>query len=188
MRYRTNFGSSAQSHRYIGEITEILEKYNPYVEKHKELKNVIEQYQDEYVLYFTKWPDKRVYNKPVTSECAAIIVSKDGIIPDFDLCVHPKSSDKGVLLPKLLAHIDPMIFPTLFPNGDLGWTPYINADNRVYNKTNISAAVLCLPSEKHRSVQSYLLWRQVTSAIHYSCIYSDRKLASQLFSMQSKKN
>lgn len=54
------------------------------LKQYKMLKNVVEQYLEEYILYFTRGPYKTVYNKPVPSECAAIIISKDGMIPNFD--------------------------------------------------------------------------------------------------------
>ena len=99
LRYRTNFEIDTELHLYIGKRTEILEKHNPYVEKYKELENVVEEIQDEYTLYFTRGLDKRIYIKPVTFEYAAIIVLKDGIVPDFDLSVYPKSSNEDERLP-----------------------------------------------------------------------------------------
>ncbi|OXU31573.1 hypothetical protein TSAR_005094 [Trichomalopsis sarcophagae] len=61
-------------------------------------------------------------------ECAALIVSKDGDIPtNNDLCVYPKDLPKGVtrdsVVNNLSYHLDPRIFPIIFPSGDLGWNP-----------------------------------------------------------------
>uniref|UniRef100_A0A0K0EGY7 Helitron_like_N domain-containing protein n=1 Tax=Strongyloides stercoralis TaxID=6248 RepID=A0A0K0EGY7_STRER len=112
-----------------------------------------------------KGPDKRVYNKPVTCECAAIIVSKDGVVPDFDLCVYPIANEKSTLLPKLSAHIDPMVFPLLFPNGDLGWTCLIMQEAK---KTKQISAF---------HYYSYrLMYRNIE---HFNPIYYEGKLHQQ---------
>lgn len=55
-----------------------------------------------------------MYNRPVASESATTILSKDGIVPDFDLCVCPKRSNECVMLPKLYMFIDTVIFPLYF--------------------------------------------------------------------------
>lgn len=59
-----------------------------------------------------------VNNKPVASESATIIISKDDIVPDFDLCVCSKHRNEGLMLPKMYMLIDTMIFPLLFPSND----------------------------------------------------------------------
>lgn len=62
-----------------------------------------------------------MYNRPVASESATTILSNDGKVPDFDLCVCPKCSNEGVMLPKLHMFIDTIIFPLLFPSNDYCW-------------------------------------------------------------------
>ena len=67
--------------------------------------------------------EKHVY-KPLTAECGAIIVSDCGVPTNFDICVYPKELPNDVpthtYLNKLCHFVDPMVFPIMFPSGDLG--------------------------------------------------------------------
>ena len=51
-------------------------------------------------------------------------MSKSTIPDDYDLCIYPKNNlnyeTKKVYMNKLSHHVDPMVFPILFPSGDLG--------------------------------------------------------------------
>ena len=79
-------------------------------------------------MYFIRKNDKQrhTYNKPLIPECGAIIVPNSDIIEDYDLCIYPKDLPDNVpehtYLNKLSQYVDPMIFPLLFPAGDLGWS------------------------------------------------------------------
>ena len=82
-----------------------------------------------YKLYFIQKNNdqKHCYNKPLTSECGAIIVSKSGITENYDICIYPKSTDNDIIpthtyLNKLSHHVDPMVFSLMYPSGDLGWS------------------------------------------------------------------
>lgn len=114
---------------------------NPYAKNYKYLHQVANiKNIPNYRLYFIRKNDehKHRYNKPLTSQCGAIIVSKSGISNNFDLCIYPKFEDadyKISYLNKLSHHVDPMVFPLLFPSGDLGWsTGYTKkSDSRKYD-------------------------------------------------------
>ena len=65
---------------------------------------------------------KHRYNAPLTAECGAIIVSKDGCPLDYDICVYPKNKNNQpshTYISKLSHYLDPIGFLLLFPNGDL---------------------------------------------------------------------
>ena len=60
---------------------------------------------------------------PSCDEGAAVFVGEDWMPPDKrDITVYPK--DKPLQqISFLSSNIDPMIYPILFPWGDLGWKP-----------------------------------------------------------------
>lgn len=122
--------------KHVEIISKVLSKINPYVKKYKNLYELSKNKAlPEYYLYFIRNINlnKHRYNVPSTAECAALIVSKDGEIPNFDLCVYPKCVPEGVdsytYLNKLSFHVDPMTFPIMFPCGDLGWSPLFKHRN-----------------------------------------------------------
>ena len=110
-------------------ITTILSD-NPYAKSYKYLYQLFNiQILPNYILYFIRKNDKQKYryNKPLTSECGAIIVSNTGMPTTYDMCsVYPKNtSDNGgthTYLNKLSHHVDPIVFSLFFPLGDLGWS------------------------------------------------------------------
>lgn len=122
-------------------ITEIMKK-NPYAEKYKTLYNLTKNVEvDNYKLIFERkrGNKNKLYEKPLTAECALILATNDGNVPkNIDLCVYPKQIPIGKndieVLNLLSQHIDPMIFPLLFPKGDLGWT----VNNNFEDSNNIT--------------------------------------------------
>ena len=98
-----------------------------------------ERNSEEYALYFVRnlGLDLRRYNIPVTAECAALMVSKDGQIPDFDLCTYPTGSNDMKNLNKLSAHVDPMVFPLLFSHGDLGWSTLLKQNSNIDKRLSV---------------------------------------------------
>ena len=74
-------------------------------------------------MVFKRGQDQRRYNLPSSDEVAAVFVGEDGMPPDKrDITVYPK--DKPLQhISYLSSNIDPMIYPVLFPRGDLGWMP-----------------------------------------------------------------
>lgn len=114
---------------HIVKITKVLSK-NPYTRQYKSLHELSKPRNvKNYRLLFCKEPNtqlSKTYNLPVTAEVAALIVSKDGSVPEkIDVCVYPKCP-KGVesrtFISDLSFHLDPMLFPLLFPSGDLGFS------------------------------------------------------------------
>nr|XP_042911674.1 uncharacterized protein LOC122272279 [Parasteatoda tepidariorum] len=105
-------------------IEKLLREVNPYAQKYRMLRDLT-IHDSEFVLQFQRFifDDKRRYNKPTSSELAAIIVSKDGVVPVCDLTVYPKQEIRETsIINQRSQHADPMVFPLLFPKGDLGWT------------------------------------------------------------------
>ena len=49
------------------------------------------------------------------------------ILTNYDLCIYPKDLPEGIknstVLNKLSFHLGPMMFPLIFPSGDVGWNP-----------------------------------------------------------------
>ena len=67
----------------------------------------------------------KIFNGPVTAECAALIESKDGEIPKFFyVCIYPRDIPNDVpdmtYIKILPLHLDLLILPIIFPHGDLG--------------------------------------------------------------------
>nr|XP_042912551.1 uncharacterized protein LOC122272693 [Parasteatoda tepidariorum] len=112
---------------------------NPYVKNYKTLYQKYEEHPEEDVhLMFRRSAisDGRRYNLPASSassEIAAVIVTgNDGIIPSaIDFVVYPKQNYECQKLFKLSQHVEPMVFPLLFPLG--------NPDYYVDMKNNLSA-------------------------------------------------
>lgn len=76
-------------------LTNIMNK-NPYAKNYKCLHELSYlQKLPNYKLYFMRKNSKHqhCYNKPLTSECAAIIVSKSGVLDNYDVCIYPKNDD-----------------------------------------------------------------------------------------------
>ncbi|XP_057305337.1 uncharacterized protein LOC130642265 [Hydractinia symbiolongicarpus] len=65
--------------------------------------------------------DRRRYNAPLHQEVAAIFVGNDGAPPAArDIVVYPRNQPLRQI-PHISCNIDPMMYPILFPRGDLGW-------------------------------------------------------------------
>ncbi len=67
--------------------------------------------------------DKRRYNLPVVHEIAVVFVGENGEQPSKrDLVIYPNSENSRTI--SFLSHLkDPMVYPILFPKGELGWSP-----------------------------------------------------------------
>lgn len=70
--------------------------------------------------------DKNTYNAPQTSNDVALVFSTDreGNMENanLDFCVQPSNSRSVKRVHPLSRHIDPMVFPIIFPFGESGWT------------------------------------------------------------------
>ncbi|OXU16454.1 hypothetical protein TSAR_006687 [Trichomalopsis sarcophagae] len=109
-----------QSH--IETLTKIL-KNNPIAKNYKHLHQIanIQNLPNYKMIFLLKnGQQKHVYNKPLTAECGAIIVSDSGLPENYDLCVYPKelpeNHPQDTYLNKLSQFVDPMVFPLLFPS------------------------------------------------------------------------
>lgn len=73
------------------------------------------------------------------NEVAFLYIGENGEPPiDRDIRIYSKS-DKPQCLPIISQHVDPMVYPLMFPHGDWGWRPYMK----------------CTGSEKHISAPQY---------------------------------
>ena len=130
------------SREHLKLLTEVLNK-NPYAKKYKHLHEVANENMSNYKMYFIRKNDNQQhrYNAPLTSECGAIIVSQDQIPENYDICIYPKhvsNNHEITYLNKLSHHVDPMVFPLLFPSGDLGWSiGYLKKPNVTENLTTL---------------------------------------------------
>lgn len=125
-------------------IDRAMREVNPYVVKYRLLHEVakraeeeagdeMEPIQWELRLIRTSRDDKRRYNLPITNnECMYLIESADGDVPNIDLAVHPRGQSGCKRLHHLSRHIDPMVFPILFPCGDSGWS--LDVPNAILGK------------------------------------------------------
>jgi hypothetical protein len=89
--------------------------------------------------------DQRIYNAPRTSDDVAIVyvADRDGNIPaGLDFAVQPSNSNTLKRINMLSKHLDPMIFPVFFPNGDFGWTT--NMSHNIDHATNARNRVTVL--------------------------------------------
>ena len=67
--------------------------------------------------------DKRIYNLPTANEIAAVYVGENGEPPSKrDFVIYPKNEILKTIS-FLNPLIDPMVYPILFPKGELGWSP-----------------------------------------------------------------
>jgi len=65
--------------------------------------------------------DQRRYNEPRHDEVAAVFVGDDGAPPVLnDIVIYPRDRPLSNLS-YMSANCDPMVYPLLFPRGDLGW-------------------------------------------------------------------
>ncbi|XP_050519837.1 uncharacterized protein LOC126893557, partial [Daktulosphaira vitifoliae] len=76
--------------------------------------------------------DPRRYNAPTSNDVAVVFVGDNGIPPtNIDICVYPKErqirTDKNpypyTIFPYTSRNSDPLVYPLLFANGELGWDP-----------------------------------------------------------------
>lgn len=124
LQLRSNCGSTDPD--IMINIEKLLRNINPYAKLYKTLH---EKYEDsdankEFTLNFVRFncDDKRIYNKPITGEIAAIIISKDGAVPkNIDFRIFPKHHREFEIMPKTSQHVNAMTFPLSYPSGDLGW-------------------------------------------------------------------
>jgi hypothetical protein len=95
--------------------------------------------------------DQLVYNAPRTSDDVVIlyVADLDGNIPaELDFAVQASNSNTLKRINMLSKHLDPMIFPLFFPNGDFGCTTNMSHNTDHANKTRTKVTVLEFYSNK----------------------------------------
>ena len=72
-------------------------------------------------MFMKQGQDQRRYNEPRHDEVAVVFVGSDGAPPaGRDIVVYPKE-EEPCMISYMSANCDPMVYPLLFPRGDLGW-------------------------------------------------------------------
>ena len=112
-------------------------------------------------MQFKCGPDARRFNTPTNNEIAAIFVGEDGAPPIHrDVIVYPTAEQKH-RISYLSSHLDSMIYPLLFPNGEQGW--HINMEHVPEHRTPVRNKV---------TMQEYYIYRLAIrngfSALHRS--------------------
>jgi len=71
--------------------------------------------------------DYRRYNLPTANEVAVVFEDEDGQPPyNRDFCVHLRNTYSTKRISILNSHLDPMVYPILFPKCDEGWCDLYN--------------------------------------------------------------
>ena len=131
--------NSVCSRQIMSVLTHVINESSPYAECYRKLRNVYESEINRarssntevrnVSLVFSRNSndDRRIYNAPSADDVALVFVcDREGNMPaNLDFAVHPNSSNQRSLkrLSPFSQHVDPMVFPLFFPNGDFGWTP-----------------------------------------------------------------
>lgn len=107
--------------------------------------------------------DHRRNNFPTVDEVAFIFSGNEGEPPfERDFQVYPKGTDHQLVPIHILSpHLDPMVYPLLFPHGEPGWQPNMTAEG-YHNRQRSSITML--------QFKIYLLAvrRGVFNAIHHA--------------------
>ncbi|KAF2354870.1 hypothetical protein FHG87_014377 [Trinorchestia longiramus] len=112
------------------------------IEQQEQKRAVIENMPSRQVtMQFIPGPDRRRYNNPTGNEVAAIFVGNDGASPMYrDIVVYPIGLQTHKIA-YISCHLDPMVYPLLFPNGEPGWhinMPHVEQrQTRVRNKVTM---------------------------------------------------
>lgn len=144
-----NHYNSACLKEIMTTIGNVLHNISPYARSYQKLREAFET-ESAYaaqnnceinkvslVFYRNLQDDQRVYNAPTNANDVALIYvpDRDGNIPaQIDFAVYPTNSRSIKRINFLSKHLDPMIFPLFYPNGDFGWTT-----NIPHNTTNSTA-------------------------------------------------
>jgi hypothetical protein len=106
--------------------------------------------------------DPRRYTTPVVNEVAAVYVGNDGEPPpNIDFQVFVKNQNKLEKLSTISCYIDPLVYPLLFPYGELGWDPSMKHSMEACTSTRTNLTMLQYACYR-------LSVRTAFSAIHHS--------------------
>ncbi|CAF4947438.1 unnamed protein product [Pieris macdunnoughi] len=123
----------------------MLNEFNPFIKIYKKVAAILAEeelkaasenrpkYSVSVQFYKHKSLDLRRYNTPSNNEVAAIFVGENGELPlNIDFSVQ-EYSQHLTTLKSTSPNIDPLAFPLLFPNGELGW--HDNLQHREESRT-----------------------------------------------------
>ena len=125
-------GNNACRPNTMADLERMLTEHNPHVRAFRSMAAVLEEEEraaaadgralERVALFFHREPqqDRRRFNDPVGDEVAAVFVGRDGEPPVRDLAVYPRG-DRLQTISCLSPHADPLVYPLLFPHGELGW-------------------------------------------------------------------
>ena len=139
-------------------LTETLNRVNPYAFAYRRMKDVYAQTCSEAALsntllpqvtmYIRRGNDSRRYKEPMHDEVAAIFVGENGEPPhDRDIAIYPENSPPRNM-PYTSPNADPMVYPILFPYGDLGWAPGLKHQSEHSTKKRNTVSLLQFYSYK----------------------------------------
>lgn len=134
----------ASSTNIVKMIQKIMSE-NHYVKIYRSLMEIYrENHGCESILYFrqssAQTSEERRYDVPsglgARSEIGAVLITgKEGEVPqDVEFRVYPKHSMQCQKMHKLSHHAEPMLFPLLFPNGQNGYSIYMNNNAQSISK------------------------------------------------------
>ena len=126
----------------MSKLDEYLRQVNPYYHSYKQMWDIEKEEEEKANNQGIKPPsislcfksfkqsDNRRYNIPSASEIAAVFRDEDGGPPfEREFVVHSKPNPQSLnniqKLNILSPHIDPMVYPLLFPCGEPGWSTHL---------------------------------------------------------------
>ena len=85
---------------------------------------------------------KNRYNVAECNQVAVVFVSEDSDSPiERALCIYEQTSYKLIRIPNIFKHVDPIVYPLIFPFGGSGQSPRVldTKSQNSENSSNISA-------------------------------------------------
>ena len=101
-------------------IQNVLNTTNPFATSYRHLHEV-EQMERAKCIFMKNVKTLRRKNKLIHQEVAAIFTGKDGAPPKRTFVVNCRGDGKLSYLSDISPVVDPLCYPLLFPNGDLGY-------------------------------------------------------------------
>ena len=140
LKFRTQ--DKALNPDYVSLIQDYIMRHNVYAQQYKSLGGYLRgeesEFSEEVSLKFFQpsHVDRRRYNAPILGEIAVVIPSRDGVIDrEISFEVRKRDDNRLVYIKCDCRDADPLLFPLMFPSGDVGWTYHL----RSRNEKNLSA-------------------------------------------------
>ncbi|XP_050535181.1 uncharacterized protein LOC126902195 isoform X3 [Daktulosphaira vitifoliae] len=137
----------------LRQLDEMLRAINPYAEAFRNMNEVWvdktrrppEEAPQRVTMFFIedRNSDPRRYNASRVNEVAAVFTGENGLPPaQVDFAVYDRATAGPAMrtLSTRSPHIDPMVYPLLFPNGERGWNPHMEQTGarRTTNRQRVS--------------------------------------------------